>query len=188
MRLVLPAMLLALAVGALAGGRLGGLASLRIRWAPLAVVGLLLQAIPAEGALGYASLMVSFVALVAVCVANLRTAGFALILAGTLLNFVVIGVNRGMPVESSALIASGQQDTLQALVEDGGAKHHLAGPADRLLFLGDVIPVGPPVRQAVSAGDVVAFTGVGYLIVAAMLRDRRRARAPVPVRGTLGDA
>jgi len=60
-------------------------------------------------------------------------------------------------------------------VRQGGEKHHLAGPGDRLLFLGDVTPIPPPVRQAVSAGDVVAYAGVAFVIVASMRRRRNES-------------
>ncbi len=173
MRLVLSVLVLALAVGFLTGGRFAGLSSLRIRLAPLAIVGLVLQYLsPSRGDLPFLLLMASFAMLTIFAAANLRTPGFPLILIGMLMNFLVIGANHGMPVTQHALIASGQQDTLTELVRQGGEKHHLAGPGDRLLFLGDVTPIPPPVRQAVSAGDVVAYAGVAFVIVAAMRRRR----------------
>jgi hypothetical protein len=89
----------------------------------------------------------------------------------------VIAANHGMPVTRHALVVSGQQDTLDALVHDGGEKHHLSGPGDRLLFLADVTPIPPPVHQAVSAGDMVAYAGVAYVVVAAMRRRRDESPA-----------
>ncbi len=173
MKLVLFMLVLALAAGFLTGGRFAGLSSLRIRLAPLAVVGLALQFLsPSRGDLPYLLLMVSFVMLTVFAAVNLRTPGFPLILIGMLMNFLVIGANHGMPVTRHALVASGQQDTLTELIRSGGEKHHLAGPGDRLLFLADVTPIPPPIRQAVSAGDVVAYAGVAYVIVAAMRRRR----------------
>jgi hypothetical protein len=50
---------------------------------------------------------------------------------------------------------------------------HLAGPNERLLFLGDSIAIAP-IRQAVSLGDLFAYGGVMWLVVAGML-----GRAPV---------
>jgi len=174
MRLVFLVLLVTVALGAMTGGRLGGLARLQIRWTPLALAGLAMQILPPAGWWPLGLMYLSFVLLGVFCFANRSTSGFALILAGTLMNFLVIGVNQGMPVSRSALVDSGQQHTLRDLIHDGGVKHHLAGPDDRLMFLADVIPVAPPVRQAVSAGDVVAYVGVGYLVIAAMHRDRRR--------------
>ncbi len=183
-RLVLVVLVLALGLGLLGGGRFAGLSSLRIRLAPLAIVGLALQFLsPSRGDLPYLLLMTSFVLLTIFAAVNLRTPGFALILIGMLMNFLVIGANHGMPVTKYALVASGQQDTLTELIRLGGEKHHLAGPGDRLLFLADVTPVPPPVHQAVSAGDVVAYAGVGFVIVAAM-----RRRRPESVRGEASGA
>jgi hypothetical protein len=174
-RLVLLVILIAVGVGLLAGGRLSGLSGLHIRWTPLALVGFALQVASPAGRWSMPILMVSFVLLTIFGVVNLRVPGFALILAGLLMNFLVIGINGGMPVEGYALTGSGQADTLTMLIEDGGAKHHLASDEDQLLFLADVVPVAPPIRQAVSAGDIVAYTGVAYVIVAGMRRDRRRS-------------
>jgi hypothetical protein len=177
-RLVLLVLLIAIGVGFLAGGRLSALGGLGIRWVPLAVIGFAMQIASPAGRWSMPILMLSFVLLTIFAVANLRVPGFALILAGIAMNFLVIGVNGGMPVERYALTRSGQADTLTFLIEDGGAKHHLADADDRLLFLADVVPIAPPIRQAVSAGDVVAYTGVAYVVVAGMRRDRRRSADP----------
>lgn len=178
MRLVLLVLLIAVGVGVLTGGRLSALSGLHIRWAPLAVLGFAMQIASPAGRWSMPVLMLSFVLLTVFGVANLKIPGFALILAGILMNFLVIGINGGMPVEGYALTKSGQADTLTLLIEEGGAKHHLASDEDELLFLADVLPIAPPIRQAVSAGDVVAYAGVAYVIVAGMHRDRRRRSAP----------
>ncbi len=171
MRLLLSTLALAVLAGYLAGGRLGAVARLHVRLAPLAAGGLVLQLAPVPGkTIPLILLLVSFVALLAFAVVNVkaRAIGFPLILIGIVLNFAVIAVNRGMPVTEQALVASHQQDTLAQLVDDGGAKHHLAGPDDHLLFLGDVIAIAP-IEQAVSPGDLFVYAGVVWLVVAAML-------------------
>jgi Family of unknown function (DUF5317) len=177
-RLVLLVLLIAIGIGFLAGGRLSALSGLHIRWAPLAVVGFAMQIASPAGRWSMPILIVSFVLLTIFGIVNLKVPGFALILAGIVMNFLVIGINGGMPVERYALTGSGQADTLTLLVDEGGAKHHLATDDDQLLFLADVVPIAPPIRQAVSAGDIVAYTGVAYVIVAGMRRDRRRREAP----------
>ena len=175
MKLILIALIVALVVGWALGGRISGLATVRFRWAPLAVAGLALQFLTPSGkGLADALLVLSFLLLALFTILNRKVAGFALILAGLFMNFLVIGVNHGMPVTRNALESSGQGALLVDLIENGGAKHHLAGPDDRLLFLGDVIAIPPPVSQAVSAGDIVAYVGVGYVIVAGMLQRKRR--------------
>lgn len=174
MKPVLATFILAVAIGLLAGGRFSGLSSLRLRWAPLAIVGLGLQFLLPPGNWPFVLLMISFVMLTVFAVRNLKVPGFTLILAGLLMNFVVIGVNSGMPVPRHALEASDQMSELQYLIDHGGAKHHLATSDDDLMFLADVIPLGSPVRQAISAGDIVAYVGVAYVVVAGMRRDRRQ--------------
>jgi hypothetical protein len=179
MKLTLVVLSIALVAGMLAGGRLSNLASVRIRWTVLALLGLALQVVPVPGAvLPLALLYASFALLAVFAVRNLRLAGFVLILVGLASNFTVIAVNGGMPVTRHALVASGQADTLSLLVRDGGAKHHLASSSDSLLPLGDVIPI-KGVDQAVSVGDVLTYLGVMWLIVWCMLR-----RAPAVPEGS----
>jgi uncharacterized protein DUF5317 len=172
MKFVLATLVLACGLGLLVGGRPSALASLKVRWTPAALIGLALQLAPFPGdTLPLVMLFVSFVFLTAFAVVNLRAkvSGFVLILIGVLMNFTVIAVNQGMPVARDALVASHQQETLPILLERPGAKHHLAGSGDRLMFLADVIPL-PPLEQVVSLGDVLAYTGVVWLVVAGMRR------------------
>ena len=69
--------------------------------------------------------------------------------------------------------ASNQAATLPELQQNrDGAKHVLADERTTLRFLGDVIPVGAPLNQVVSAGDVAAYLGVGWFVVGTMHRRR----------------
>jgi Family of unknown function (DUF5317) len=184
MKLLLGTFVLTILAGYVLGGRLSNLGALRIRWAPLAIVGLLMQVINPPGRWPLAMLVGSFVLLSTFAIVNIRVAGFALILVGVSLNFIVIAANGGMPVSEQALVASGQANTVGALTDDADSyvKHHLADDDDRLLFLGDVIALRPPVAQAISVGDIFTYGGVAVVIVSAM---RRRSAAPVvpPSRG-----
>ena len=172
MGLILVTFTLAAATGYLLRGRLSTLGTLRVRWAPLALVGLSLQFAPLPGhALPLAALLASFVVLSVFAIVNIRVAGFPLILIGVLLNFTVIAVNDGMPVTRQAIVASGQSNTLTYLVEHGGAKHHLAGPNDRLEPLADVIAIRQ-IKEVVSLGDIFTYGGVFWLIAAGMRRRR----------------
>jgi uncharacterized protein DUF5317 len=175
MKLIALALVLGAAVGYARGGRLSRLSELRVRFAPLALLGLLLQLVNPPGRWPLVMLIGSFVLLVVFIVANLRIAGFALLLLGVSMNFAVIAVNGGMPVSRAAVVASGQIDTLEGLTHHRGVKHHLARPDDRLLSLGDVIAIPQPVGQVISLGDVFTYAGVGVVIAAAM---RRRERSP----------
>jgi hypothetical protein len=178
MKLVALSLAIALVLGMLAGGRVSALSSLRIRYAPLALVGFSLQLVNPPGRWPFVLLIVSFVLLTAFAVANLGTTGFALVLVGIAMNLAVIAVNGGMPVDRAAIEASGQAETLQGLVEQRGAKHHLAGPDDRLLFLADVIAVPSPIAQVISLGDIFTYGGVS-VIVAGGMRRRRPSAAPI---------
>jgi len=182
MRLVLVSFTLAVVIGYLLGGRLSGLSTLKVRWFPLALVGLVMQMAPVPGnRWPVLMLYASFVLLLLFAALNIKVAGFLFIAVGIVLNFTVIAANGGMPVSRTSLISSGQGDTLAALVTSGGAKHHLATGSDKLIVLGDVIAIPPPVAQSVSIGDVFTYFGVAWLIVAGM---RRR----VPVAGRDVDA
>ena len=190
MRLIISSLALAVVVGYLAGGRLGLLAQLEIRWPYVALAGLGLQVAPVPGpTLPLVLLLVSFVLLIAFAAVNVRArmVGFPLILIGIVLNFVVIAVNQGMPVSREALVASGQAETLSLLARDGGVKHHLVGPDDRLLFLGDVIVIRP-VSMVASVGDLIAYAGVLWLVLMSMVGQVVRVRPqPIPV-GVTSDA
>jgi hypothetical protein len=179
MKPVLITLVLAVGVGLVTGGRLSGLSAMRFRLVPAALAGLLLQFFVPPGIWQQVLLFASFLLLGAFAVANLKIPGFALILAGIAMNFLVIGVNSGMPVPRWSLERSDQSQELQYLIEHGGAKHHLATDEDHLMFLADVIPLPSPIRQSVSAGDVVAYIGVAYVIVAGMRR-KREIEAPEP--------
>lgn len=179
MRLVLFAFVPAIALGYVLGGRLRHLAGVRFRhgWAGLA--GIALQFLPFGGAPGYVALMASFTLLLFVAIVNLRLTGFPLVIVGLCLNFLVIAVNQGMPVTREAIVASDQSETLPGLAQGGGTKHHLATDDDHLVLLGDVIGVPAPVRQAVSVGDILAYGGAIWLVVAGMRRPEDRT-APDP--------
>src|SRR5205809_8042145 len=120
------------------GDRLSNMPHLQIRLTPLAIIVLVMQVINTPGHWPLAMLIGSFVLLLSFAIVNRHVIGFWLILIGVSLNFVVIGLNGGMPVSAQALSASGQEDTIGQLTDrsDSYVKHHLASDDDRLLFLG----------------------------------------------------
>jgi hypothetical protein len=182
MRLIVSLMLLAVVAGFLAHGSLAALSQLRIRWAGLAIVGLVMQVVLPPGSWPLILLLCSFLLLGIFALRNIELAGFPAIGVGIALNLLVIAVNQGMPVTAAAIRASGQADTLQALVAERAPKHHLAGPDDQLLFLGDVMGLPQPVGQAISVGDLFTYGGVAWLVFAGMtgrtrsIVGRRRSR------------
>ena len=175
MRLVVLTIPVAILVGYLTGGRLGNLANVRFRWPMSGLAGIALQFAPVAGTGGTLLLVGSFLFLFVAAGVNRRLPGFALILVGLWLNFVVITINEGMPVTRTALAASGQANTLAELRSGADTKHHLASSEDALVFLGDAIPIPPPVRQAVSLGDLFAYSGAMWFVIRGM-------RAPAPRR------
>ena len=185
MRLVLFTFPIAILVGYLLGGRLGNLANTRFRYGWVGLVGVALQFLPVEGTAGYLCLVGSLLLLLFVASVNWRLPGFVLVLAGLWLNFIVITVNEGMPVTREAIVASGQAETIEELhAGEGGSKHHIATEDDVLLILGDRIAVPPPVKQAISVGDVVAYAGAMWFVIEGMRRrERAEADAGVSVAG-----
>jgi hypothetical protein len=130
---VLLVLIAAVTAGYLGGGRLTRIPEAGIRLTGLAAIGCVLQFAPVGGldpGVYRAMLWLSFALLTVFLLVNLRHRGFALLLAGVLLNLTVIALNDGMPIDAGALRMagdSGQIAELQAGV--GGAKYHLAGPA-----------------------------------------------------------
>lgn len=166
--------LAAVVVGILAGLALRGsfrhLGDAHFRWWGLAIGGLALQLAPVPSRPGNADhwlavglLIGSYVVLLAFVAANVRYWGFWLVGAGFAVNLLVIVLNAGMPVSDHAMrvaYGSGYAATRHELVSAGGAKHHLERPDDVLRPLTDVIPIGTPVHNVFSVGDMVALGGV----------------------------
>jgi hypothetical protein len=173
--------------GVLAGLALGGrprwFPSVSLRWWGLAVVGIVLQLLPLRGDLAVLVLLISFGVLLVFALANVRVPGFVLISTGLVLNALVIGANRGMPVSVEALRGSGQLQTTGALARSDSAKHRLADDDTTLLALGDVLGIGGPIGSAVSVGDLCVDLGAAWFIAAAMRPPRRLAERepPAPV-------
>lgn len=178
MRLILLTVTLAVVVGLIAGGTFRDFPSMKLRWWGLALAGAVLQFIPVGGAASMMLLLASFAVLLAFAIINIRAPGFGLILAGLALNALVITINQGMPVTRHALVASNQTATLDDLIHNGGAKHHLADGGTSLQQLGDVIAIGAPIDQAISVGDICVQLGAAWFIVFAMPRRRPRIVEP----------
>ncbi len=180
------ALVVGVLVGLATGGRLRALTEIRFRWWPLAFVGLALQRLPIPSMageldewIGAGLLVASYLVLLAFVAVNIRLPGFPLLALGFAMNAVVVTVNGGMPVGDSALreaFGSQYQDARQDLVAHGGTKHHLAREDDVLVPLADVIPVGPPVRQVVSVGDIVWLVGTAWAVAGVMRATRRDAQ------------
>ena len=174
---------LGLLAGLLAGGRVDGLSGLRIRWAWLAVGGLLVQvvlfALPTSDtleAIGPIVYVASTAAVLVALLVNLRVPGLWIVALGAASNLAAIVANGGfMPTTEAALAAAGVE------VVDGYSNSAvLADPV--LEPLTDIFALPPwiPLANVFSIGDVLIAIGIAAAIAAAM---RRPTHAPSAVAG-----
>jgi len=112
--------------------------------------------------------VVTLSVLVVFLIANRRVLGVPILLAGLMLNVLVISVNAGrMPASVAALEAAGRVEGADALRLHGVAANCvLMSDSTRLNMLGDniVIRLGGPVGSAYSIGDLVALAGEAVVV------------------------
>ena len=167
---VLYGVLAGIVVGLLLGGRPGRLADLHVRWAPLIVVGALVQvalfseAISSRiGPLGPPIYVASMALVLVAVVRNVRIPGLAAVAAGAASNLAAIAANGGyMPASATALgvHAAGGGGYSNSVV--------LADPA--LAPLTDIfaLPAWLPAANVFSVGDVAIAVGIVVAIVVQM--------------------
>jgi hypothetical protein len=187
MRIWAIAVLLAVAVAYVRGGRLRRLADLplpAILLAPVwaaAAVELSAGHLPAERR--FAVTLASYFLVGGVLGAYLvvlrrrgatfwMRAGVSVLALGWLLNLLPIVANRGMPVSGNALARAGLASI--GNVEDGYLYKHVALGTDTSLgALGDVVPIPLwPVGIVVSPGDLVLAVGFFLFLLAALCQPR----------------
>jgi hypothetical protein len=176
---ILYAVLIGLLAGLLAGGRLDGLAELRIRWAPAILAGLLIQvvlfsdAVAARvGDIGPAIYVGSTALVLAAVLRNASLPGIPVVAAGAASNLLAIVANGGyMPASRGALEALG-------VVEPTNYSNSAVRPDAVLWPLTDIfaLPAWLPFANIFSVGDVLIGIGITLTIVIAMRR-ASRARA-----------
>lgn len=187
MLLVIPTLVLGAVSGYARGGRLGRVASARLRgtWAVWIAVAAQLALILASevggaGDLARRSLLAgSLVAVLAFGWANRSLPGVWLAIVGIALNAAVILPNGAMPVSAGAIAALGGEETIEV------AKHQLLEDHHHLPWLADIIPV-PVLRTVISVGDIALALGAGLLLHRLMLGPRGRHAAPYGVRAGSG--
>ena len=167
-------MLIAVGVGfALAlvlGGRFRYLAGRTLRLWFLLPLGLALQlaAVSSAGPTWpFLLVLFSFACLFAFAIANLGVTGFWMIALGLFLNAFAVGLNHGMPIGHKALSHTGNNVGVFA------ALHHTQRSSDRLLILGDVVPISP-IGEVVTFGDLILAVGLVDVIVHLMRPPKRR--------------
>jgi hypothetical protein len=160
-----------LLIGLLTRGSPARLGDLQLRWAPLIVLGMVVQlalfSSPLGDALGAAAPVVYVLSNIAVLIAvaaNLAIPGLAVVLAGGASNLLAIAANGGyMPVSRDALAAMGRTP------KEGYSN---SAPLDVVAFgpLTDVftMPTWVPMSNVFSVGDVLIGIGVAIAVVAAM--------------------
>lgn len=179
----------ALAVAVVRGGRLSNLGDIRLRLWLILPVAFAMQAgtalLPDRGwtaTLGFWLILLSFLLLLLVIVANKDRKGMWLAGLGVTMNFVVIALNGGMPVlEGAAVVASGFESGLSVI---GGMKHVPLEEGTRLAFLADVIPFRVLGQgQVLSLGDVFLAVGIGRFLEAELRRPVRWFKPGVKLQG-----
>jgi len=193
--LLLYAIPIGLLLGVAAGGRLGPLGQVRIRWWPLAIGGLLFQLVlfspPIASVVGQAGpplYVASTLVVLIALMANLRQPGFLLILAGAFLNMLVVLLNGGqMPASPDALYAV--FGTREVPV-DHFSNSVVAGPHTALAFLGDIFVLPPPMPFAniFSIGDVLIGAGGAWFIARTMRQPLVARPGPADPRTPLSGA
>ena len=168
---MLYALVAGVAIGKLMGGSIAGLGGIRLRWAPLAVLGLLIQVVlffepVAErvGDLG-SPIYIGSTALVLVAVLrNLAIPGMALVALGAASNLLAISVNGGhMPASAAAM-------TILGKTVNSGYSNSTVLDEPVLAPLTDVFALPPwvPFANVFSVGDMLIAAGVAVVIVSAM--------------------
>lgn len=178
-------MLYALPAGILAGwmggGRLGGLGEIQVRWAPLAVFGLLVQVVlffgpVAEriGSLGMPIYIGSTALVLMVVLRNIAIRGLALVALGAVSNLLAIVANGGsMPASPEAL------RVLDKTVNPGYS-NSVVMEQPALWPLTDIfaLPHPFPFANVFSVGDVLIAAGIAWAIATAMRSAGARGNLP----------
>jgi len=170
---ILYSVVIGLIVGAIAGGRPGGLARIEFRWAPAILAGLLTQVVlftdaVAErvGDLGPAIYVASTLLVVAAVLRNVRITGMPVVAVGAASNVAAIVANGGfMPASRDALAALGA--SAPSIYSNSSV-----APDPALWPLTDVFALPPwlPMANVFSIGDVLIGLGVALVIVIHMRR------------------
>jgi hypothetical protein len=187
--LVLIVLACSLCLSLATGGRLRRIENFHLRALPLGIGAFVVQVLiftdRGEALLG-AFLSVLYVLtllmLLAFLLVNRRVFGVPVLLAGLMLNILVIVANQGrMPADPQALVATGQASHAEELIRNGTAANVvLMTDQTRLNFLGDyiVLPFLGDVGSAYSAGDLLALIGEAALVYGMVREDKATPSDP----------
>ncbi len=124
---------------------------------------------------GFAILLLSYVAILGFCLVNRSVRGMTLIAIGVGLNVLVIALNQGMPTKDDVRERNGRE--VHVPIEQT-VKHRPQEDDDLLVFLGDVITAPGFPNQQFSIGDIVMGLGIVNLCFEGSRVPRRRGVAP----------
>jgi hypothetical protein len=168
---ILYAVPIGLVLGWLLGGRLSSLEEVRLRWAPVAMGGLLVQVVLFSGpvverigAVGTPLYVGSTTVVLVALLRNVRLPGLGVVALGAVSNLAAIVANGGsMPASPAALTALGK-----SIGSDYSNSVVSTDPA--LAPLTDVfaMPGWMPLANVYSVGDVLIGVGIVIAIVAGM--------------------
>lgn len=169
---ILYAIPVGIVIGYLLGGRLERLAGLRLRWAPLALIGLAIQVAlfsdpigPLVGDAAPAIYVASTAAVLVAVLRNLDIPGIALVAIGATSNLAAIVVNGGyMPADPGALMSVGGPGT------DHSNSILVAEPALQPLTDLFALPAWMPFANVFSVGDILIGVGIAVTVALAMRR------------------
>ena len=174
---ILYAVLAGLVIGLVSGGSVTRLGELRFSWAPLVVLGMVVQLLlfstTLGDALGDAAPVVYIASNLAVLAAvwkNRSIPGLPVVLVGGASNLVAICLNGGyMPVNGDALVALGRLPR-EGYVNSRFIDGVVLAPLTDLFAM----PAWLPMANIFSVGDILIGVGAAIAIVAAM-----HGRAPM---------
>ena len=165
-------------VGRLRGGRLRHIGQHRIRAWALVIVGFGLQVATDHwnvDRLGTALVITGSLALLLFAALNRHLVGMGIVALGVAANALVIGLNDGMPVSPSAVVAAHVASASEEPSIGYGYRHHREGSQDKVAILSDIIPI-PELHEVVSFGDLILALGVAATV--AHLLDPRNRHGP----------
>ena len=166
------------AIGLARGGSLRNLTAARLQWPWMIILAVALQLtgqfIPrASSSLAYGLVVGSYVVVFVFAGKNWRLPGMAFVAIGAAMNYIVILLNRGMPISAAAAARVGFAGAkAERLVLRGKHFINVSGHA-HLSALGDVIPLWRQPTVA-SVGDLVICAGLVLVFASFVLGPRGR--------------
>lgn len=177
--LLLAGIVAGIVVGLLQGGKLANLGKIHLRWAWIAVLALVIQAIlirvrPDWDSAARVFFPLTHAVILGVAWINRDLDGMWLVAAGTALNFIVMVVNGGfMPITPEVVVQAGLAEDTQSIIPNTRLTSSkgliLSRDEIALWWLGDVIALRF-IRTIVSVGDVLIAPGISLFVRGAMLQ------------------